>query len=124
MNSKYIKNRHLWQVIALLGMDALWFGSTNAVKVPSFMIMVGFGLLVISLYYLVYAIISLAGLYGLHAKRKLRLSLYITGMISGLVALQSVGELGGRDVQVLLPLAILGYLYSSYAKNQARNLGT
>lgn len=88
------------------------------------MIMVGFGLLVVTIYYLVYGLVSLAGLYGLRAKRKQRLSLALTGVLGILIALQSVGELGGRDILVLLPLAMLGYLYSSYLKAVSRDLGS
>ncbi len=63
------------------------------------------------------AVLHAAGWYGLlggaHRKRQARV---LTGLVGGLIALQSIGELGPRDVLVLLPLALIAYLYVSYGK--------
>lgn len=112
---KYIKKQH-WKYIGLFSLDAIVFGLTNADTVPSFMMMVAFLLLVATLYYTFRAGFRLVRAYGLTFKRERRIALYLTGVSAGLLALQSIGELGQRDVLILLPLAVLAYLYSSYAK--------
>jgi hypothetical protein len=119
---KFIKNRHMMRILGLLVLDVLLFGTTNATTAPSFVAIVGFGLLVVTAYYIVYALIGLAGFYGLSIKRRQPLALYLTIILGILVALQSIGELGPRDVLVMLPLAFIGYVYSTYAKSAGRNL--
>jgi len=89
---------------------------TDAGQVPSWGIMVGFLLVVVTLYTVFRLGIRLARAYGVGVQRPRRLAWYLTGIGSGLLALQSIGELGRRDVLVVLPLAVLAYLYSSYAK--------
>jgi hypothetical protein len=96
--------------------DALLFGTTNATKASSFMVMVGFLLLSATFYYLIYGLIKLSGYYGLRIKNKRSLALYISGVTGALIALQSVGQLGPRDFLILLPLLLIGYFYSAYAK--------
>jgi hypothetical protein len=98
--------------------DAILFGNTNAASVSSFMVMVGFILLILTFYYLIYGLISLSQLYGIRINRKRQAAIYATSVLGVVVALQSSGELGSRDVWVLLPLAVLGYFYSSYARNK------
>jgi hypothetical protein len=120
---KFIARRHIWKFIGLLVVDGLGFSLTNAKSVPSFMLIVGFVLLIATLYYLVYSLLTFARLYGLSIRRKRRLAGSLTGLISGLVALQSIGELNSRDVLVLLPLVIIGYAYSFYGKTGTRTPG-
>jgi hypothetical protein len=93
------------------------FGSSNAAEVPLPLVMVGFISLCATIYYLVYGLLGAAGLYGLTVRRKRALTLYLSGLIGIVVALQSVGALGRRDIWVLLPLAALGYFYNAYAKS-------
>lgn len=114
---KFLKNARVWQLAVLLLADALVFGLTDAAEVPSYMLIVGFGLLVLTIYYVVHALVSLSAVYGLPIHRKKPLTLYLTGVAGGLIALQSIGELGKTDVLVLLPLAVIGYIYSAYAKS-------
>lgn len=82
------------------------------------MVMLGFILLVLTFYYLIYALLNFSGLYGIKIRRKRQAAIYATSVLGVVVALQSSGELGSRDVWVLLPLAVLGYFYSSYARNK------
>ena len=117
---KFIARRHIWKFVGLLVIDGLAFTLTNAKSVPSFMLIVGFVLLIATLYYLVYSLLAFARLYGLSIRRKRRLAASLTGLISGLVALQSIGELNSRDVLVLLPLVVIGYAYSFYGKTGIR----
>jgi len=119
-----LTQKHIWPVICLLILDTLLFSYSNAAVVPSYMVMVGFILLTLTLYQIVYSLLGLTSLYGIKLKRKKSLAMYLTLVIGGLIALQSIGQLSGRDIVVLLPLTILAYLYSAYVKSTRRNLGS
>lgn len=108
--------------MGLLVLDILLFTTTNATTAPSFIAIVGFILLVATVYYVIYEIAGLGRLYGLPVHHRKSLSAYLT-VVSGLIiALQSIGELGSHDILVILPLALIGYLYSAYAKAGGRNV--
>ena len=119
---KLTSHWHLWKFGGLLAADAVVFSLTNADNVPSFELMVGFLLLAVTFYYLMCSLLNFVRLYGVSIKRKRRLAVAMTGLMSGLVALQSIGELNSHDVVVLLPLMLIGYGYSFYGKNGARAL--
>jgi len=109
---------HPWIPITLLLADALLFGITDPHKVPSFMLIVAFLLFVASLYYFIRALIRGASWYVVKPAYPRRLASVLTVVVGLLIALQSIGELTGRDILVLLPLVILGYLYVSYGRKQ------
>ncbi len=88
------------------------------------MVIIGFGLLSLTLYQLVRGLLRLGRLYGVTIKRQRSLAVYLTLITAGLIALQSIGELNRRDLTVLLPLSILGYFYSAYLKTSQRNLSS
>jgi hypothetical protein len=115
--SRTISSPHFWRVSGLLVIDGVIFGLTDPRQVPSFVLAGGFILLAVTLYQIVLALLHAAGWYGLpggaHRKRQARV---LTGLVGGLIALQSIGELGPRDILVLLPLALIAYLYISYSK--------
>lgn len=121
---KFIRHKHFLRIIGLLALDVLLFTTTNAGTAASFVAIIAFLLLVTTVYYIIFALISLGRLYGLSVKRKKSLAMYLTIVVGILVALQSIGELGPRDVLVMMPLALMGYLYSAYAKTGGRNLET
>jgi predicted membrane protein len=118
---KILHNRQFQYVLGLLVLDILLFTTTNAATAPSFVAIIGFGLLVVTVFYVIYALTGLTKYYGLPVPRRKPLSIYLTAIIGLLVALQSIGELGPRDVMVILLLAGIGYVYSSYAKTAKRN---
>jgi hypothetical protein len=105
------------RLLLLLVADFALFSTTNAQKTASFVLIIGFILLAITIYQLVYVLLSALKWYGIEVKRKRRLAAYITGLSGGVIALQSMGELNWRDIVVLLPLVALGYLYSFYLAN-------
>jgi hypothetical protein len=113
-----LSHPHFWRVAGLLAADGLLFGLSHPQRVPSFILGVAFVLLVITLYQIVLGLLMIANWYGLpgraHRRRQARL---LTGVIGGLIALQSIGELGVRDILVAVPLALLAYLYISYGKS-------
>ena len=108
---KALLHKKLLLALALIVFDAIFFLTANASKVPSYLIIVGFVLITLTLYLLLSTLISLTKYYGLKLKHQRRLSLCLTGLLAGLLALQSIGELSVRDVLVILPLAIIGYIY-------------
>jgi|SRR5665213_3210655 len=114
---KPLARKHAWKFVGLIVVDAVMFGLTNASSVPSIGLIGGFLLLAVTFYYLIRGFLSFIRLYGVSIRRKKRLAMVMTGSISGLVALQSIGELNSRDVLVLVPLMLIGYIYSSYGKS-------
>ena len=119
-----LTHKRIWPVLVLLLADGLLFSYTDATSVPSYVVMIGFLLLAATLYQLVRGGLALTALYGLKIKRRHSLSLFMTGVIAGLIALQSVGQLSQRDFLVVLPLIILGYTYSAYARAGRRNFSS
>jgi hypothetical protein len=117
---KLIASKHIWKFVGLLVADSVMFSLTNTRSVPSFILIVGFLLLAATFYSLAYALLAFARLYGLSIRRKRRLASAFTGVIAGLIALQSIGELNSRDVLLLLPLVIVGYAYSFYSRTANR----
>ncbi len=114
---KPLARKHFWKFAGLAAVDAVMFGFTNAANVPSFVLMAGFLLLSVTFYYLIRGLLAASALYGLTVRRKRRLAAVMTGSLSAMVALQSIGELNARDVLVLIPLMLIGYVYMSYGKS-------
>lgn len=105
----------------IIGFDALVFATTNATKVAAYTVMVGFVALGLTLWAANYGVLSLLALYGVKLKRKRRKALYLSLLLSGLVALQSIGELSAHDLYVLTPMLFIGYGYSTYTKANRQN---
>ncbi len=117
---RFIAHKRVQRLSLLLIADVALFGLTDAQAVPPLMLIVGFLLLAATIYNLLHGVLTFFRLYGLSIKRKQRLAAYATGLIAGLIALQSIGQLNSRDALVLMPLVLVGYLYSFYSKS-ARN---
>jgi uncharacterized membrane protein YccC len=114
---KLLSHKRFRRIALLIVVDAVVFGLTDPQQVPSIALAAGFLLLAVTLYQVFLGLLQLANWYGLpgavHRHRQART---LTALVGGLVALQSIGELGRRDVLVLLPLAFMAYLYMSYGK--------
>ncbi len=117
---RFIAHKYSRQLILLLIADIALFSLTDAQTVPSFLLIIGFLLLAATTYHLIRGVLALFKIYGLRVERKRRLATYGTGLIGGVIALQSMGQLNSRDILVLIPLAILGYLYSYYVQADRR----
>jgi hypothetical protein len=117
-----IKRLHFWRISSLLAADAVIFGVTNPNDTLSFMLIVGYILLCATIYYLLDGILSLGRLYGVPLKHKKRFLRSAVFLISGLVALQSIGQLSSRDALVLAPLSVLLYLYIAYSRGGRQRL--
>jgi hypothetical protein len=117
-----IQRSHFWRIAGLLAADAVVFGMTNPNETVSFMLITGYILLCITLYYLFDGILSLSKLYGVplrHKKRFLRTAILVAG---GVIALQSIGQLSPRDILVLVPLTTLLYLYVAYTRGNRQQV--
>jgi membrane-bound ClpP family serine protease len=102
--------------ILLLG-DSLFFSLTNPSSVPAALLIVGFGLLMTTLFMFVYGLIALLGFYGISfSKHQARFAVSATGLVAVICALQSVNELSIHDVMVLVPMALIAYVYVSYGR--------
>ncbi len=113
-------HHRFWVIMALVIADSLFFGLSDPERVASVGLIVGFCLFVVSLYQLLYALLTFASWYGLgpaSAMRR-RLAGTLTGLAASIVALQSTGELGTRDILVLVPLLVGVYLYSYVARTE------
>ena len=74
-------------------------------------------LVVATLYVVTSRLLDVFKLYGIHfGKHQRRIAMFVTVIIGGLLALQSMGELGVRDAVVAVPLALVLYLYLSYGR--------
>lgn len=114
---KLPSNLPLKAVIGLLVVDFLFFSTTHPARVNAAFLIVGFGLLIASLYVVVDKLLSVFKLYGLQfGKHQKRVAVFTTVVVGGLVGLQSMGELGLRDAIVAIPLAFVLYLYLSYGR--------
>jgi len=106
---------HLQQLAALLVVDVLFFGFTDPAEIPSAGLIIGFLLFAVTLYQLVRGLFKIGAWYGFgFSKAQQRLARIMTAVIAAAVGLQSMGQLGGRDLLVLLPCALVAYMYVSY----------
>lgn len=121
--TQLIRRLHFWRLSGLLAADFLVFGATNPNDTVSFMLIVGYILLCVTLYYLLDALLGLSRFYGVPLKHKKRFLRSAILLISGLVALQSIGQLSSRDIVVLAPLSVLLYLYIAYTRSGRQRLG-
>ncbi len=117
-----LKNPHTLSLGGLMVADAVVFGTTNPRSAPSFLLIVGFLLLSATIYCLFDGLLAVPAVYGFHLRHKRRLVGTLTALTGALVALQSIGQLGSRDVLVLLLLTLLLSLYAASAKSMRQNL--
>jgi hypothetical protein len=106
------KRRH--RGVALISVDALFFGLTDPTRAPSIFFIVAFLLMLISLYSLFRGACWVVSMYGLRVNHERRAAMISGGIIAGLMALQSIGQLTFRDLFVIVPLISIAYFYISY----------
>ncbi|HUA13503.1 MAG TPA: hypothetical protein VL989_03315 [Candidatus Sulfotelmatobacter sp.] len=117
-----LKSRSVQLLLALIIADFIFFSNTSAYQSSPQVIIVGFSLLIISVYAFIYGVFKLLGLYGIKIKESHKLSIAATVFTSAVIALQSIGELTLKDVLVLAPLTVIGYFYASYNKKVSRQV--
>lgn len=111
-------DKHYIKVLgALIGVDFLFFGLTNASKVSVLILVIGFILLTINIYMLVTGVVKLLRWYGINlGESRNRITLMISGFLAAIVAFQSTGQLTLKDMVVLIPFILGAYFYTSYKK--------
>jgi hypothetical protein len=114
---KALTNKHVWSITILLVVDSMFFSITNPSKGSSFMLIVGFLFLALTIYYIFSQLLKILSFYGFsNGKHSRRLTYYFTGLIAGLLALQTIGELTLKDAVILTPLSLVLYFYVSYTR--------
>jgi hypothetical protein len=117
-----VKHIHQITLLACIGVDLLFYSATNPDNGSSYVLVVGFALLTISLYFVIDRLLQFMGLCGLSIGRyRHRLALCVSGVFMGLTALQSIGELTARDVVIFIPLSAILYVYFSYGHIKLRS---
>ncbi len=112
----------MYRLLLLITVDFIFFGSTSATKVTSYLVIVGFVLWALSVYAIIYYALVVIKMYGLPIKNKRRLTSYLTILFSGFFALQSIGELSTKDILVIMPIAIIGYAYINYFRSDSQQI--
>jgi hypothetical protein len=116
-----IKQLHFWRLSGLLAADLLVFGTTDPQNAPSFMLIIGFVLMSVTVYYLLDGLLAFTRLYGFPARHRKRVLKTLALLSCGLLGLQSIGQLGARDVLILAPLTLLAYFYVAYSKSSKQS---
>lgn len=103
--------------LALLATDGAFYGFTDPNAVSSPLLFAGLLLLSVNLFSFAYLAMRLLGkagfVVGAHYRKAV---LGGAGVTALLIALQSIGQLTTRDVVVLVPFAVIAYVYISYAQ--------
>lgn len=114
MKIRITKNKTIWEFIVLLVLDGLFFGLTNPNKINSVFLVIGFVLFGLSLYLFVQIFLTFLHKLGFKVKNRGKLAGFVAILASILLAMQSIGQLSDRDVLIIIPLAILLYIYVAY----------
>lgn len=117
MNKRYRKAGWL---AGLLLVDGLFFSLVNPRQAHAFVIIIGFGLVVVTLYALFDLLLALAErivTFSARTRRRLRDSL--TMLLALLLAMRSIGQLTVKDILAIIPLVLLLAFYLSYQREEA-----
>lgn len=114
--TRHLTKHQYWVLPGAIVVDALFFGFTNPSTVNSQLLIVGYILAVITIYVVLRVLGRLAALYGVPRAGARRFATIASGVIGISLALSSMGELTVRDVTVMVPLAVLLYVYLYYAR--------
>jgi hypothetical protein len=103
------------RLAAFLVADGLLMGLTDPLKLPSIVIILGFLLVMGTVYEGLRLLLSAINSWlPLGADRIRRLALVCSGLATAILAMQSIGQLTVKDVGALLPLLVVLYFYFSY----------
>jgi hypothetical protein len=114
--------RKLIELTALFVVDVLFFSLVNPVQAHAAVVIVGFLLLVVTLYVLIDFLLAVGERvipFSHHTKRRIALATTLVAAL--LIAMQSIGQLTVKDVLAVIPLIIVLSVYFSYMlKKQAK----
>ncbi|MDB5184244.1 MAG: hypothetical protein JWN38_52 [Candidatus Saccharibacteria bacterium] len=106
----------LWLTAGLILLDGLFFGSTDPAKISSPMLIVGFALVVLTVYLGVRSFHTLLMRKLPQLKRYGHVDLFLAGFACTALALQSVGQMTSRDFIILVLASAASYWYVTYQK--------
>lgn len=105
----------LYKLMGLTAADITFFSFINPIKAYAFVIIVGFALLVLTIYVLIDFLLLLGErIIPLSMRTKRRIALAMTMVIGLLIAMQSIGQLTYKDILAVIPLVIVMSFYFSY----------
>lgn len=116
MKIKIHKHRLTWQIIAILIIDGFFFGFVNPNKVNSLYLIVGFILVGITIYIFLQLLMTFFIKIGIRIKNRRKIAVFVSILLSLLLSLQSIGQLTVRDVIIIVPIAVLLYIYTAYIR--------
>lgn len=117
---KHTSKLATYQRIALLLLvDCLFFGFF-APQSSAFIVIPALLLVILNIYVLVKVLLYVVGRFvTLKTQVARRITVILTGSVSILLALQSIGQLTLRDVLTLIPLMTVLYFYLSYTRRSS-----
>lgn len=115
----YTRGRPSLFSLGLIIIDGLFFGLTNPNNIASVLLIVGFALVSLTLYWLLYNLQKVASLYVPWVTSQKYLSLSAALVVALLLALQSVGQLTPRDALLVTIASTILYAYLSYSQKTA-----
>ena len=111
----------LLRIAALLLVDSIFFGAINPRDTLAIVIVVGFALLVVTIYTIVDLLLVVAErVVRFKERTRHRILLSVTAVTGMLIAMQSIGQLTPRDVLAIVPLVLVGAFYVSYQKRDTK----
>jgi hypothetical protein len=117
---KHPSNLVAYQRIALLLLvDCLFFGFFGP-QSSAFIVIPALLLVILNIYALVKVLLYVVGRFVTIKQQVVRrITVILTGSVSILLALQSIGQLTLRDVLTLIPLMVVLYFYLSYTRRSS-----
>ncbi len=111
--------RKFMQLSALFVLDVLFFGLIDPAKAYAVVVIVGFGLLVATVYVIVdFLLLLIEKLAVITPMARKRLLSGATMLFALLVAMQSIGQLTVKDMFAIVPLVVVVAFYLSYQSRQ------
>lgn len=108
-------------VTLALVVDSVFYGLINPRTAYAVVIIVGFGLLVATLYLIIDLLLALAErAVPFSAMTRHRLHVSTTMLLALLIAMQSIGQLTLKDLAAIVPLVLVAAFYTSYQRKQTR----
>jgi hypothetical protein len=107
--------RKLIELGGLFVIDAVFFSMVNPIQAHAFVIVIGYGLLVVTLYFLIDFLLAVSERiipFSHHTKRRMALATTLVAAL--LIAMQSIGQLTVKDVLAVIPLIVVLSVYFSY----------
>jgi hypothetical protein len=113
--ARFLSRRRTLGIIVLIILNLLCFGLLSPLESPTVVLFAAFGLLATDFFVCMYAFLrTCQRLFNRPKQPAKRPALIATGVIILLLALQSVGQLGPKDILAVLLLCGIAYFYLSY----------